>query len=116
MPSNKKKDYGRLVRIPDDVYLALEIICEMEYRSIPQQVEKFLRENPEINKHIHKVKKKKKNEIKERYDGYSMIRVQKSTMKRIAINAEKNNRTKTKQIEKYLTEAIAKGKKKGRKK
>ncbi len=115
MPSNKKKDYGRLVRIQDDVYLALEIICEKEYRSIPQQVEKFLRENPEINKHIHKVKKKKKNETKERYNGYSMIRVQKSTMKRIAINAEKNNRTKTKQIEKYLTEAIAKKKKKGRK-
>ncbi len=115
MPSNKKKNYGKLIRIPDDIWTALDIIAEKEYRSIPQQLEKFLREHSEIKKNIPKVKKKKKNEIKERYDGYSMIRVQQSTMKRIAINAEKNNRTKTKQIEKYLTEAIAKEKKKGRK-
>ena len=116
MPSNKKKNYGKLIRIPDDIWTALDIIAEKEYRSIPQQVEKFLRENPEIKKHIPKVDKKEKNEIKERYDGYSMIRVQKSTMKRIAINAEKNNRTKTKQVDKYLTEATAREKKKGSKK
>ena len=47
MPSKKKKNYGKLVRIPEDVWHALEIIAEKEYRSIPQQVEKYLRENPQ---------------------------------------------------------------------
>jgi len=115
--SKNKKDYGRPIRILEDICLALEIIAKKGYRSIPQQVDKFLRENSEIKKNISvENKKKKKKDLKERYDDYNITRVLKSTMKKIAIIAENNNRSITKQVDKYLTEAMAREKKKGSKK
>ncbi len=43
-----KKDYGRMMRIPEDVWFALDTISKNNYRSIPQQLEKILREQTEI--------------------------------------------------------------------
>ena len=52
--------------------------------------------------------------LKERYDDHNMTCVPIMTLKEIAIIAEKGNRTIPKQVEKYLTESIAREKKKGR--
>ena len=88
-----------------------EVVCILMQKSIP-----FL---PSFLFHIltfSTKKEKKKKKKKEITTTTINILIYVLTKGRSIINAEKNNRTKTKQIEKYLTEAIAKEKKKGRKK
>ena len=108
-----KKDNGKLIRIPEDVWFALDTISKNNYRSVPQQLEKILREQPDIKHSIVKDKKKKREKPKETITDYKVTKIPNNTMNKIAIIAEKNIRTITKQVEKYLTEGLAreKGKK-----
>ena len=100
-----------MLRIPEDVWLALDTISKNNYRSIPQQLEKILRELPDVKRSIVKGKKKKSDKPKEITTDFNMTRIPTNTMKKVAIIAEKNMRTMTKQVEKYLMEGLARDKK-----
>jgi len=91
--NSNKKLYGGLIRIPKDVSLALEEIAKAEYRSIPGQLEKILREDSQILSGLSNKKKVKDTKNSETLKKSRLMRLPLDIINTIDIIAKSNIRT-----------------------